>query len=157
MTRSRATTGVETRGCVAWPCASAWVAENAKPAVAMRMPNRVPNERRADAIRYLDFSTSESGKRVERPVAHDQRRVVDGNVSGHAAAQKLQRAGAHAREPVKLELQEHPSRRLLRRGRQALTDDAQNPAIAIVLDACDCLQRLARRRQRVIPAPEQRE
>src|SRR5205823_1290050 len=62
-------------------------------------------------------------------------RIVDGQVSGHAALEDVDRIGTETRQPVQLELYEHGTARLLRRRRQSLPDDAECPAAAIVLEA----------------------
>src|SRR5205823_10424257 len=82
-------------------------------------------------------------------------RIVDGQVSGHAALENVDRIGTETRQPVQLELHEHGTARLLRRRRQSLPDDAECPAAAIVLEAEHSLQRLAVD-QRIVPAPDHR-
>src|SRR5256885_2896367 len=82
-------------------------------------------------------------------------RIVDGQVSGHAALENVDRIGTETRQPVQLELHDHGTARLLRRRRQSLPDDAKCPAAAIVLEAEHSLQGLAVD-QRIVPASNHR-
>src|SRR4029079_555817 len=83
------------------------------------------------------------------------RRLVARQVAGHAALEDIDRIGAKTCETVQLELHEYRVARLLRRRGQALPDNADRPAVAIVLEAQHPLQRLAID-QRVVPAADER-
>src|SRR5205814_3486933 len=84
-----------------------------------------------------------------------QRRVVDGQITGNAPLEDIDRIGAESSQSIELELHEYRRARLLRRRRQALADDAESPAPTIVLQAHDGLQSLGVD-QRVIPARDHR-
>src|SRR5947208_2491373 len=94
--------------------------------------------------------------RIEAAITHTQRRIVGGHIPGNAPSQKLKRARSDTCEPVKFELEEDSRRRLLRRCRESLPNHTQHPAIAIVLEACDRLQRLLVG-ERIVPAPQERQ
>src|SRR6266513_3819012 len=95
-------------------------------------------------------------ERIEAAITHSQRRIVGWHIAGNTPPQKLERARSDTCEPVEFELEEDSRRRLLRRCRESLPNHPQHPAIAIVLDARDRLQRLLVRK-RVVPAAEQRQ
>src|SRR6185312_9527706 len=97
----------------------------------------------------------EVGQRIETCVAPQERRVVGAQIPRHASAQQVERTGSDPREAVEFQLDEHRVGGLLGRRRQAMEHEAQDPAVLIVLDACDGLERLFIV-QRVVPAAEQR-
>src|ERR1700680_1246752 len=67
---------------------------------------------------------------ARRSAGGPQGRIGNGQITGHAALQDIDRVGAEARESVQLELHEHGLAGELRRCRQPLTDDAKRPAPA---------------------------
>src|SRR6478736_1793953 len=88
---------------------------------------------------------------TERP----HRRLVARQIARHATLEDVDRIGTEPCETVQFELHEYRLARLFRRRGQALGDDAQRPAVAIVLEARHALQRLAVD-QRVVPAADER-